>query len=152
MQTIKETVLEKSISNIVVEIIEYIPNVLSRTIIRKMSDNTRVSSFVIEEGLEENISPFDTYIQIIDGAVELTINQKKHKLKLGDSIIIPAYSRNRFNADVQFKIIATVIKDSKKLNAKLPNLTEKALIMLHKPRHKSKKLRALIISKLYLRQ
>lgn len=112
MQTIKKAAFEKSNSNIVVEIIEYIPNVLSRTIIKKMSDNTKVSSFVINEGLDEKISLFDTYIQIIDGAVELTINQKKHKLKLGDSIIIPANSRSKFNADKQFKIIATMIKDS----------------------------------------
>lgn len=112
MQTIKKTELEKSNSNIVVEIIEYMPNVLCKTIIKKRSDNVKVSFFVIENELSEKISPFDTYIQIIEGAVRLTINQKKYILKLGDSIIIPAYSRNKFNADEQFKIIATVIKDS----------------------------------------
>lgn len=103
--------LEKGKSHIVVEIIEYMPNaVVSKTIIKKLSGNVTVSSLDAGEELAEKISPFDTYIQIIDGAAELTIDQKKMKLKLGDGIIIPAHSRHRFNANEQFKMIATVIK------------------------------------------
>ena len=103
--------LEKGKSHIVVEIIEYMPNaVVSKTIIKKLSGNVTVSSLDAGEELAEKISPFDTYIQIIDGAAELTIDHKKMKLELGDGIIIPAHSRHRFNANEQFKMIATVIK------------------------------------------
>ena len=103
--------LEKGKSHIVVEIIEYMPNaVVSKTIIKKLSGNVTVSSLDAGEELAEKTSPFDTYIQIIDGAAELTIDLKKMKLELGDGIIIPAHSRHRFNANEQFKMIATVIK------------------------------------------
>ena len=103
--------MEKGKSHIVVEIIEYVPNaVVSKTIIKKTTGNVTVTSLDAGEELAEKISPFDTYIQIIDGAAELTINKKKFKLKLGDGIIIPAHSRHFFNANEQFKMISTVIK------------------------------------------
>ncbi len=103
--------LEKSKVHIVVEIIEYMPNaVVSKTIIKKTTGNVTVSSFDAGEELSEKTSPFDNYIQIIDGAAELTIDDKEYKLKLGEAIIIPAHAKHHFNANVQFKMISTVIK------------------------------------------
>ncbi len=103
--------IEKSKVLIVVEIIEYMPNaVVSKTIIKKTTGNVTVSSFDAGEELAEKTSPFDNYIQIIDGAAELIINDKKYKLKLGEAIIIPAHAKHCFNANVQFKMISTVIK------------------------------------------
>ncbi len=103
--------LKKSNSHIVVEIIEYVPNaVVSKTIIKKSTGNITVSSLDAGEELAEKISPFDTYIQIIDGAAELIINDKKYSLRLGDGIIIPAHAKHTFNANEQFKMIATIIK------------------------------------------
>lgn len=103
--------LEKGNIHIVVEIIEYMPNaIVSKTIIKKTTGNITVSSFDAGEELDEKTSPFDMYIQIIDGVAELTINNKKLKLKLGDGIIIPAHSNHHFNANEQFKMISTVIK------------------------------------------
>ena len=101
--------LEKGKVHIVVEIIEYMANaVVSKTIIKKTTGNVTVSSFDAGEELDEKISPFDTYIQIIDGVAELTINDNKFKLILGEGIIIPAHSKHHFNANEQFKMISTV--------------------------------------------
>jgi quercetin dioxygenase-like cupin family protein len=109
--TNKSTELEKSKVHIVIEIIEYIPNaVVSKTIIKKTTGNITVLSFDAGEELAEKISPFDTYIQIIDGSAELTISDKKFRLNLSEGIIIPAHSQHKFTATEQFKMIATVIK------------------------------------------
>ena len=103
--------LEKNKVHIIVEIIEYMPNaVVSRTIIKKATGNITVSSFDAGEELAEKMSPFDTYIQIIDGSAGLCINNKDYLLHLGEGIIIPAHSRHHFNANVQFKMLSTVIK------------------------------------------
>ena len=103
--------LVKSKAHIIVEIIEYIPNaVVSKTIIKKTTGNITVSSFDAGEELAEKTSPFDTYIQIIDGAAEVYINDKKYKLRLGEGIIIPAHAKHHFNANEQFKMIASIIK------------------------------------------
>ena len=83
--------LEKSKTHIIVEIIEYVPNaVLSRTIVKKTTGNITVFAFDAGEELAEKTSPFDTFIQIIDGNAEVIINDKKFILRLGEGIIIPA--------------------------------------------------------------
>ena len=103
--------LEKSKAHIIVEIIEYLPNaVVSKTIIRKTTGNVTAMSFDTGEELGEKIAPFDTFVQIIDGTAEVIIRSKKHHLKLGTGIIIPANHSHCFNANEKFKMISTVIK------------------------------------------
>ncbi|HSF46466.1 MAG TPA: cupin domain-containing protein [Chitinophagaceae bacterium] len=103
--------LEKSKTHIIVEIIEYIPNsTLTRTIIKKTTGNVTVTSMDAGEELAENISPFDMFIQIIDGTARVVINSQVYNLKLGEGIIIPAHSSHCFSANEQFKMISTVFK------------------------------------------
>lgn len=103
--------MEKSKTHIIVEIIEYVPNsIVSKTIIKKTTGNITVSSLDEGEELAEKKSPYDNYIQIIDGAAEVIINEKTYKLKLGEGIVIPANAPHCFNANEQFKMISTVIK------------------------------------------
>ncbi|MBI2273191.1 MAG: cupin domain-containing protein [Bacteroidetes bacterium] len=103
--------LEKSKVFIVVEILEYIPNsVLIKTIIRKTTGNVSAVSFDSGEALTERITPYDTFIQVIDGQAEVVINDVSHLLDVGQSIIIPAHTRNTINANVRFKMLSTIIK------------------------------------------
>ena len=107
--------LEKSKSHIIVEILEYIPHsTLIRTIIKKTTGNIMVTSMDMGEELAENISPFDTFIQIIDGSARVEINNKTSNLSLGEGIIIPAHAAHRLSADVKFKMISTVFKSGYK--------------------------------------
>lgn len=102
---------EKAIPYIIVEIIEYVENaVVSKTILKKSTGNVRAMSFDTGADLEEKISPYDNFIQIIEGAAELIIGEKAHQLKLGNGIIIPAHAQYCFNAREKFKMISTVIK------------------------------------------
>lgn len=103
--------ITKSEAHILVEIIEYVPNaVLSKTIVRKITGNVIVSSLDTGEGLSEKISPFDTFIQIIDGKAEIVIDGESTILKTGDGIIIPAHHSNSMKANERFKMISTMIK------------------------------------------
>ena len=103
--------IEKAKAHIIVEIIEYIPNaVLSKTIIKRITGNITASAFDAGEELAERTTPFDSYIQIIDGCAELIMDKKKYQLNLGEGIIIPAHSAHCFNAKEQFKMISTIIK------------------------------------------
>ncbi len=107
----QEVEQEKNTAFIILEIIEYIPNsVVIKTIIKKTTGNVTVSSFDSGEALTEKTSPFDTFIQVIDGKAEIVINGKSHSLNTGESIIIPAHSSNIIKANTRFKIISTVIK------------------------------------------
>lgn len=103
--------IENSKILIIVEILEYVPNsVVIKTIIKKTTGNISAVSFDTGEGFTEKTSPFDTFIQIIDGKAEIIINDVSHLLETGQSIIIPAHARNTIKANVRFKMISTIIK------------------------------------------
>jgi len=103
--------LEKSKVHIVVEIVHYVPNaVLSKTIVKKITGNITASAFDKGEEMAERISPFDTFIQIIDGNATINIKDKHYHLAIGEGIVIPAHATHSFSAAQQFKMISTVIK------------------------------------------
>ena len=103
--------MEKSVSHIIVEIIEYVPNsVVSKTIIKKSTGNISVMSFDSGEGLTEKTSPFDTYAQIIEGKADIVIDKVSNILQSGQGIIIPAHSPNHIEPNGRFKMILTIIK------------------------------------------
>jgi quercetin dioxygenase-like cupin family protein len=103
--------LAKSKSHIIVEIIEYVPDsVVIKTVIKKSTGNISVMSFDAGEGLTEKISPFDTYVQIIEGKAELVIDKVSNILNPGQGTIIPAHALNHINPNGRFKMISTIIK------------------------------------------
>jgi quercetin dioxygenase-like cupin family protein len=105
------TELEKSKSHIIVEIIEYMPNaVVIKTIIKKSTGSISVMSFDSGEGLTEKISPFDTFVQILEGKAEIVIDQVPSILESGQGIIVPAHSPNFIKPNGRFKMIQTIIK------------------------------------------
>ena len=103
--------VEKSSVHVIGEIIDYVSHaVLSKTIIKKITGNVTVTSLASGEEVAEKTSPFDIYIQIIDGAAELFIMDKKYLLNPGEGIVIPAHSAHKFNAKERFKMLSTIIK------------------------------------------
>lgn len=105
------TEVEKAKSFIIVEIIEYVPNaIVIKTIIKKTSGNITAVSVDTGENLTEKLSRFDTFIQIIEGRAEIMIDNNATTLNTGESIIIPANTKNTIKANERFKMISTVIK------------------------------------------
>lgn len=103
--------VEKGKTFIIVEIIEYVPNsVVIKTIIKKTTGNVSVVSFDTGETLNSKTSPFDTFIQVIDGKAEVIIDNISTTLKTGESIIIPGNRTHVIKANERFKMISTIIK------------------------------------------
>ena len=101
----------KSTPHIIVEIIEYVDNsVVIKTILKKSTGDVGLMSFDAGEGLAEKISPFDTFIQIIEGKAEILIDGKSNMLLTGQGIVVPAHRSCSIKANGRFKIISTVIK------------------------------------------
>lgn len=107
----ESTELEKSKAHIIVEIIEYMTNsVVIKTIIKKSTGNISVMSFDSGEGLTEKTSPFDTFVQIIEGKADIVIDKISNLLESGQGIIIPAHASNYIKPNGRFKMISTIIK------------------------------------------
>jgi quercetin dioxygenase-like cupin family protein len=103
--------IEKAKAIITVEIVEYMAHsVVIKTILKKSTGNISVMSVDTGEGLSERASPFDMFVQIIDGQAELVISGESHLLLTGQSIVIPAHAHNFVKPNGRFKMITTIIK------------------------------------------
>ena len=103
--------MENSQAFNVADILEYIPqSIVIKSIIRKPTGTISAVSFDAGEVMVGKISPFDHLIQVIDGKSEIIIDDKSNMLASGESIIIPAHTKNTIRANVRFKIISTIIK------------------------------------------
>lgn len=107
----KKSDIEAGVAHIIVEIIEYVPNsVVTRTILNKTTGNVTVMSVDAGECLMEKISPFDMFVQVIDGKAEIVIEGTSHLLATGQGMTIPAHKSNSIHANERFKMIMTLIK------------------------------------------
>jgi quercetin dioxygenase-like cupin family protein len=107
----KDGEIEKGVGHIIVESIEYEHGALvNKTIMKKTTGSINAIAFAKGEGLNEKVSPFDTYAQIIDGSAQIVIDGKKTKLETGEGILIPAHKSSYIEPNGRFKIILTVIK------------------------------------------
>jgi len=103
--------IEKGKAHIIVELIEYEHDeVVSKSIMKKNTGSIDAMSFDSGEGLNEKTSPFDTYLQIIDGSAIIVIDGKSSKLEIGQGILIPAHASSHIEPNGRFKLLLTVIK------------------------------------------
>lgn len=107
----KNLEFEKSKIYIIVGMDHYIPNgVYIKSILKRPTGNVNAVFIDRGEQITENLSRFDHFIQIIEGKANVLINDDSYSLTSGQSIIIPAHSRNTIKAKEKFKMISTIIK------------------------------------------
>jgi quercetin dioxygenase-like cupin family protein len=95
----------------IIDYLEYVPDAIARKIVIKKNTGT-VIVFAFDTGqvLTGNVSPFDTFIQFIDGKAEVIVDEKLYLFETGQCIILPAHCRHTIRASVRFKMLSTVIK------------------------------------------
>lgn len=107
----KDGGIEKGKSHIIVELIEYEQNeTVSKSIMKKATGSIDAMSFDSGEGLNQKTSPFDTYLQVIDGSAIISVNDKDTKLEIGEGILIPAHASSHVEPNGRFKLLLTIIK------------------------------------------
>lgn len=103
--------VEKSKVFVISELAGYVSNsVVTRTIIKRNTGIITVIVLDTGQALQENTSAFDTFVHVIDGSVEIYVDDKLNFLVAGQCMIIPAHSRNIVSATVRCKMISTIIK------------------------------------------
>jgi quercetin dioxygenase-like cupin family protein len=107
----KDGEIPKGSPHIIVELIQYEHDaVVSKSIMKRATGSINAMSFDSGEGLNEKISPFDTYAQVIDGDAVIVVDGKASKLQTGEGIIIPAHKSSYIQPNGRFKLLLTVIK------------------------------------------
>ena len=84
--------------------------VVSRTLINKPSGTITLFSFDEGEGLSEHTAPYDAMVYVMNGKVEITIEDESFDLNKGESIIMPADVPHALDAKTKFKMLLIMIK------------------------------------------
>ena len=84
--------------------------IVSRTLIDKKAGTITLFTFDQGQSLSEHTAPFDALVYIFDGEAEITIAKKKHQLKCGDMIIMPANKPHALKANKPFKMMLVMIR------------------------------------------
>ena len=107
----KNSDIQKSKPFIISEEVDYAPQaIISKTIVKKVTGSISVFAFDAGEKMAGVLSPFDNFVQAIEGSAEIIIDDKSTHLAIGQSIIVPAHSSNTIKGTTRFKMISTVIK------------------------------------------
>lgn len=85
-------------------------SVISRTLIDRKIGTITLFSFDAGQGLSEHTVPFDAFVQIVDGAAEVTIDGKMHRVSAGEFIIMPANVPHSLKAVEKFKMMLVMIR------------------------------------------
>jgi len=97
--------------HVVMELIEYEHNeVVRKTIMKKITGSINALAFDQGQGLDQKTSPFDTYVQIIDGSAKIEIDGKETVMQVGEGILIQAHKPSKIIPNGRFKLMQTVIK------------------------------------------
>lgn len=85
-------------------------SVVSRTIKKSKAGTMTVFAFDAGEELSEHTAPFDAFVQVLDGRVELTIDGKSVSAKKGETVLMPANIPHALHAPEPFKMLLILIR------------------------------------------
>lgn len=84
--------------------------VVSRTLIKKPVGTVTLFSFDKGEGLSEHTAAFDALVTVLDGAADVTIAGRAHRVEAGQSIIMPGGKPHALQAVERFKMMLVMIR------------------------------------------
>ena len=100
----KPTVLEQELA--------YQPGaIVSRTIAKAKGGSITLFAFDAGQELSEHTAPFDAFVQVVDGAVELTVGGERVVARAGETVRMPAAIPHAVRALERFKMVLTLVRE-----------------------------------------
>jgi quercetin dioxygenase-like cupin family protein len=84
--------------------------VVSRTVLDKPVGTITAFAFDAGEGLSEHSSPYDAFVQVLDGEGEISIEGKVQTVSAGEIVIMPANKLHSLRAVKRFKMLLVMIR------------------------------------------
>jgi quercetin dioxygenase-like cupin family protein len=98
-------------SSAVEELIGYEPDaIVSREILKQKTGSVTLFAFDAGQELSEHTAPFDALVQVLDGEADITIAGKRHRVRTGELILMPANQPHALNAGQRFKMMLIMIR------------------------------------------
>lgn len=93
------------------ELVDYTEGgVVSKELVHSNAGSVTLFSFYAGQGLSQHTAPFDAFIQVVDGEMVLNVEGTDHRIKAGESFIIPNGALHSVKAEQRFKMIITMIR------------------------------------------
>jgi quercetin dioxygenase-like cupin family protein len=84
--------------------------IVSREVLRKRTGTVTVFAFDDGQELSEHTAPFDALVLGIEGAADITLSGRVHRLAAGEMIIMPARQPHALKAAGRFKMALVMIR------------------------------------------
>ena len=85
-------------------------SIVSKQILKKPNGNITLFAFDKDESLTEHTSPYDAVVYMVDGEMEIKIGGNPYNVKAGEIIVMPADIPHGLKANVNSKMLLTMIK------------------------------------------
>ena len=85
-------------------------SIVSRTLAENKAGSLTLFAFDADQGLSEHSAPYDAVVQVLDGAVELTIGGKAVRAAAGQLVVMPANIPHAVKATTRFKMLLTMLR------------------------------------------
>lgn len=91
----------------------YVPgSIVSRTLAKAKGGTVTLFAFDAGQELSEHTAPFDAFVQVLDGAVELTIGGTPVLARTGETVRMPAGIPHAVRAVEPFKMLLTLVRET----------------------------------------
>jgi quercetin dioxygenase-like cupin family protein len=92
----------------------YVPgSIVSRTLAKARGGSLTLFAFDAGQELSEHTAPFDAFVQVLDGAVELTIGGERVLARTGETVRMPAGIPHAVKAIEPFKMLLAMVREER---------------------------------------
>lgn len=85
-------------------------SIVSRTLAKAPGGSLTLFAFDAGQELSEHTSPFDAFVSVLDGKVELTIGGERVPAQAGETVLMPAGIPHALRADGPFKMLLSMVR------------------------------------------
>lgn len=109
--TVLKNELPPATPTVLADELAYVPGgVVSRTIAKARGGSMTLFAFDAGQELSEHTAPFDAFVQVLDGTVELTIGGEPVVAREGETVRMPAGVPHAVRALAPFKMLLVMVR------------------------------------------
>ena len=88
-------------------------SIVSRKIIQKPEGSVTFFAFDKGQELSTHSAPYDALVCLVDGEAEIKIDDKPHRVIVGQMLMLPANHPHSVKATQRFKMLLTMVRSEK---------------------------------------
>ena len=93
------------------DLVAYAPgSIVSRALVQKPIGSLTLFALEAGQSINEHITPYDAFVEVLDGEVELVIGGQSVVAKAGETVLMPAQVPHAVYARQRFKMLLTMIR------------------------------------------